>query len=352
MKVIAVVGLSKNCGKTTFLNWSLGTGAWSLELGDGRREFPSPISHLPSPISQLIGVTTTGRDGEDIDLVTHEKKPKVKLPAGVYFTAFENVFNEKAVWIEGICKLPFRVIGKNLWLYNTLGVVETEIVGPSHLKEQELLIDIFEKYGCDTVLIDGSLDRKSICMSERVEEIVLVVGAAAGSIAEIREQTEMVLMYSSCKACLAEMCLLKNITYKVGENPPYPSLKRREIVETDIKSIYGHENSIIDILKQEPEWVYFPGALTEFSWKRLKKYMLDFKGKIIFNHPLNMRIGLKDLKEIIQTNKVYSRMRFNLSCVAVNAYSPYGEHIDADILREEMRKMFTDKEVIDVTEVC
>jgi hypothetical protein len=313
LRVVAVVGLSKNCGKTTFLNWYI-----SREQGS------------------VVGVTTTGRDGEEIDLVTNDKKPKVKLPAGVYFTAFENVYMEKAVWVEGICKLPFRVIGKNLWLYKTLGAIETEIVGPSHLKEQESLIDIFEKYGCDTVLIDGSLDRKSICLSERVDEIVLVIGAAAGWIEEIKEQVSGIRYQVS------------GIRYQeIGG-----MVKYKNVVETNFKSIYGHENSVIDILMQQPEWVYFPGALTEYSWLKLKKYILDFKGKLVFNHPLNVRIGLRDLKEMINKKGLYSRLRFNLSCVAVNSYSPYNEHIDVDLLREEIRKMFIEKEVIDVTEVC
>ena len=344
MRVIAVVGLSKNCGKTTFLNWSLELGAWRRETGDVCSQLQALSSYLPAPSSQLVGVTTTGRDGEDVDLVTNERKPKVKLPAGIYFTAFENVFCEKAVWVEGICKLPFRVIGKSLWLYKTLGVVETEIVGPSHLKEQESLIDIFKKYGCDTVLIDGSLDRKSICLSERVDEIVLVIGAAAGGIEEIKEQVSGIRAQGSGirDQEIGGMVKYENIVYKLGDC----------VVETNIKSIYGHENSVIEILMQQPEWVFFPGALTEYSWKKLKKYVFDFNGKIVFNHPLNVRIGLRDLKELINKKGLYSRLRFNLSCVAVNSYSPYNEHIDADLLREEIRKMFIEKEVIDVTEVC
>ena len=163
MRIVAVVGLSKNAGKTAFLNWYVKQ-------------------------CSAVGVTTTGRDGEAIDLLTHEKKPKVSLPPNVYFTAYEHICDENSAKVETVDKLPFRVIGKNLWLYKSLDYIETEIIGAATLKEQEKLIKTFKDLGCNTVLIDGALDRKSICLSEKVTDVVLVIGAAAGNINEIKEQ--------------------------------------------------------------------------------------------------------------------------------------------------------------------
>jgi len=346
LKVIAVVGLSKNSGKTTFLNWYLSQETLRL---------------LPPKKEAIVGVTTTGRDGEDIDLVTNDIKPKVCLPTNVYFTAFENVFHENSAWVEGVCKLPFRVIGKSLWLFRTLGAIETEIVGPSVLKEQEKLIAIFQEHGCDTVLIDGSLDRKSICLSEKIDEVVLIVGACVGNIEEIRDLVSGIrYQVSGIRDQVSGIgAKYESIAYK---NPPYPPSKRGgkcltlkngagNIVETNIKSIYSNESAIIDILNQNPEWVYFPGAITEYSWKKLKKKFIDFKGNIIIEHPLNIRIEMKELKSFLDEKALYSRIRFTISTIAVNSYSPYNDHIDVSLLRKEIRKVFDNNSVIDVTEV-
>ena len=322
MKIVAVVGLSKNAGKTTFLNWYL------KRCSASGTQYP------------VAGVTTTGRDGEDIDLVTNDKKPSVSLPRDVYFTSFEHVYSENSTSVEGVAKLPFRVIGKSLWLYKTLDCIDTEIVGPATLKEQEELIDVFRDLGCSTVLIDGSLDRRSICLSEKITDVVLVVGAAAGNINEIREQVLGIKYQASVPTTPYQLQL-------GGELIAY--CLNGDIVETDIKTIYGNEDEICRLLKEKADWIYFPGAITGSSWQKLKKGFLAFTGGIVFNHPLNIRVDLKDLSSFIAAKRLYSRMSFPLSMIAVNSYSPYNEHIDAEVLQQEIKKVFTNIKVIDVT---
>ncbi len=65
--ITALIGLSKNAGKTSFLNWL--------------------SAHLE--ITQA-GIITTGRDGEDFDLVSKQKKPKVFIPA-TFFLQLGNI---------------------------------------------------------------------------------------------------------------------------------------------------------------------------------------------------------------------------------------------------------------------
>ena len=313
--VNAIVGLSKNSGKTSFLNWFI-----------KNNEFGS------------VAITTTGRDGEDIDLVTNLQKPKVILPKGVYFTAFDYSFSKNSYSVKGIEKLPYRVIGKNLWLCKSLESIETEVVGPTTLKEQEHLITVLKDYGCETIFIDGSLDRKSICLSEKIANIILVVGAATGNINEIREQSEKIKLYEDFQKVETEK--YEHITYASND----------KIIDTNIKSVYSNETSIIDILKENPEWIYFSGAMTEQSWQKLKNPLLSFSGKVVFSSPLSVRIGNDELKRFIKEKSLYSRTRFPLSAIAVNSFSPYNAHIDADLLRKEIKKIFPNKPVYDVTE--
>ena len=60
-KVLSIVGMAKNAGKTTALNYIL-----EEAMDEG----------------MLLGVTSTGRDGESSDLVTGTEKPRVFLDAG------------------------------------------------------------------------------------------------------------------------------------------------------------------------------------------------------------------------------------------------------------------------------
>ncbi len=60
-RTISVVGLAKNCGKTTALN----------HLVAGYRA--AAVS---------VGATSAGRDGEAVDAITRKAKPSIELPPG------------------------------------------------------------------------------------------------------------------------------------------------------------------------------------------------------------------------------------------------------------------------------
>ena len=313
--VIAIIGLSKNAGKTTFLNWYINNSAF-----------------------KNFGVTSTGRDGEDIDLLTAKKKPKVFLPPDTLFTSFDYVSERNPSGLKVIAKLPFRVIGKNIWLYKALESIETEIVGPSTLNEQIELIKLFKINKCECVLIDGSIDRKSICLSDKIDEIALVIGAATGNINEITSQAEKIKLLSAIE-------IIKIKDYE------HITCKTNKIVKTDIKTIYSNESFINDILVKQPEWLYLPGMITENSWQKLKKSFFSYKGNIILNHPINLNISLKELRLFMKEKGVSSRLNFPLKTVAINSYSPNDEHIDAGELRGKIVSIFNNIDVIDVKEI-
>ena len=311
-KVLTIVGLSKNSGKTSFLNWL-----------------------IKKQQNKKIAITTTGRDGEDIDLVTGEQKPKVQIPKNAIFTTFDNILNTQSSQLKGLKKLPFRVIGNSLWLCEALEDIETEIIGPVLRKEQEALISIFGEYNPNMILIDGSLDRKSICLSEKITDIILVLGASAGNINEIKKQVERIKFFTSMPTL--QINDYDTITY--------------DNIKTEFKSIYSKESFISDILAQKPNWIYFPGAITDTSWNKLKNSFKSKSTKIIFNHPINVNINKDELKRFLQENTIYSRLNFPIRQIAVNSYSPYNEHIDIDLLKKEIKDIFTDKEVIDITQL-
>ena len=311
IKNIAIVGLSKNSGKTSFLNW-----------------------FLKKQNNKRVAVTTTGRDGEDIDTITGEEKPKVRLPKNTIFTTFGSVLSKQDSQLNVIKKLPYRVIGNYLWLCETLNDIETEIVGPVTRKEQEGLISIFQEYNANLVLIDGSLDRKSICLSEIITEIILVIGAATGNIEEIKKQAERIKLYTSIPTLQIED--YSSITY--------------DNIKTDIKSIYSNEAMINDILAQSPDWIYFPGVITDHSYSKLKDQFQYPRTKIIFNHPINVNIYLDEIKKLLPKNILYTRLSFPITLVAVNSYSPYNEHLDMELLKKEIKKILCETCVIDITE--
>ena len=59
VKTLSIVGMCKNAGKTTMLNWM-----------------------LANTNGQTLGLTSIGRDGESTDVVTGTEKPGIYVPEG------------------------------------------------------------------------------------------------------------------------------------------------------------------------------------------------------------------------------------------------------------------------------
>jgi len=160
--IYSIAGICKNCGKTSLLNNLLTTHS-----------------------SQKFGVLTTGRDGEEIDVIFGNAKPAVKLPGNTLFTSSSATMNKLGSAVEIIAKLPYSAGNKQLWLLKTIRNIETEIVGPGSAETQIQIAEVMLKEGAEIVLIDGSLDRKSIAMSPKVKGVFIVTGSSFGSLDKI-----------------------------------------------------------------------------------------------------------------------------------------------------------------------
>lgn len=316
-RVLAIVGTSKNAGKTSFLNW------------------------LVKNLSSLkIAVTTTGRDGEDNDLVTGAKKPKLILNKDTCFTSFDYVANQQKHQLRILEKTDYRTIGKRLFIYKALENIETEVVGPSNISEQSKLVDYFLTQDSDLIIVDGSLDRKSICLSEYITDIILVIGASYGSLEEITQQARLLRMFTQFP--VYDVKKYSSITYKSCS---------ANITETEISSIYSNESFLINLLKEKLEWIYIPGAITDVSWEKIKNPVNAFSGKLLIENPVNLLIKSSHIDSLLKTDRIYSRKSFSFKAVIVNSFCPSNNHIDSERLLNSVREIFPDIPVTDISSI-
>ena len=139
-RVVVLLGLCKNAGKTTALHRLI-------------RE------HAAAGIP--IGLTSVGRDGERRDLVTGTDKPPVFLYDGML-----------AATAEGL--LPFCDVSREILeltgIHTSLGRVAlfrarsdgfVQLAGPSIVEQLTPLRETFAAHGAERVLIDGALGRRS-----------------------------------------------------------------------------------------------------------------------------------------------------------------------------------------------
>ncbi len=314
-KITAVVGLSKNAGKTTFLNWLVGN-------------FPK----------QKLGIITTGRDGENIDLVGGHSKPKVMVPTDCFFSTFANVISANSAKLEVIAKLPYFAGGQRLWLVKALESLNTEIVGPATAKEQLELAEFILENGAKHIFIDGSLDRKSVALSPKIGSLVVVASPVFGKLSDLRKELGRLVLLSN----------LKQADYNISDDTKICYRTQNNTIVSNLSSILNNEKELLKLSNiSEAEWIYFPKAFTSRSYATLKNLISNCN--LVFKHPLHLQLDFAQLENIFARTTVLNKI--TIDGIALNSYAVNGNHLDSDILRAEVRKDFKDIAVVDVSEI-
>ncbi len=160
---VAVVGLAKNCGKTTALNLLL------TEYALGGYE---------------LAVTSAGLDGEAQDTLTLKPKPAVHLPSGTLAATAEETLSR---W-----DAPRKILGRleipgamgEVVLVRTTGAGTVELAGPATVATVMAALEELRRLGAKRILIDGAFDRIAVGHPGLADAVVLAAGAVLAASAE------------------------------------------------------------------------------------------------------------------------------------------------------------------------
>lgn len=153
---LAIVGLAKNVGKTTTLGALLDAAA--------RR-------------GVRVGLTSIGRDGEALDLVTGETKPRIRLAAGSLAATSADCLKKD---------LPVRELERTGWrgpmgevvIVRLEDTADVEVAGPSTRDGLKAVTARLASLGAQLVLVDGAFDRRVSACPLVTDATVLAAGMA------------------------------------------------------------------------------------------------------------------------------------------------------------------------------
>ena len=140
-KTISIVGMAKNAGKTTALNYLIEE---AIDKG------------------VVLGITSTGRDGETQDLVTGTEKPRVYMEEGMIAAVPALLYELADAGLEVIRKTKYSTAIGELLICKVREAGYVQIAGPVINAEQKLLCEDMLNLGCQLIIIDGAIDRKTI----------------------------------------------------------------------------------------------------------------------------------------------------------------------------------------------
>ncbi|HPF09538.1 MAG TPA: hypothetical protein PL020_07385 [Candidatus Cloacimonadota bacterium] len=322
IKTIALVGISKNSGKTTLLNGIL--------------------KHAPQI---KWAVMSTGLDGETSDRLYKTPKPRVFMPQGALYCADSSSLDHLGSRVRILSSELYS--GRKLWILQAEEDLETEITGPSNVSDQICMAKELLALGATKVLIDGSLDRKSIAFEDSVHAIILCVGASFGTKEEVSHE-------------LKRMNLMINIPQSYFTPYRYKKLRESGSIawcrnqtwqRSEITSLIGHEKQFRDLMALDPEAVYIPTAYTSLLHARLFPFLKGKERNLIFRHPQCISLSYRELIEFRRDCRVSCLIPFRVKLYALNPWSVARSPEDATEFRYYIRKMHIEKTFIDIMEL-
>lgn len=320
--IVSIVGLSKNSGKTSVLNY---------------------ILYKLSENGLTAGVMTTGRDGERIDIVFETDKPEVNLPPGSVFSTFNAEASLQSPFVEVLESTDLQTSFGNVVVLKNREPISTQIIGPPSVSAQTVLIEKFKNYGVDIILIDGSLDRRSILLSGMCKGIIYVAGTSFNN-DPLKIVRELVKEYKKHHIKLFN----KDLDYDPHSYNAMVYLNNGQFAAFD--SLIGNEKRFLKFKPEEIKRLHINTSFTEKSLERIKSFLLKFKGELVFESSFNIFLSFSNLDWLVNNINISVLNKPSIIGIGVNSFSDKGNHVDCEDLRTSVRNSFEMLPVFDVME--
>jgi hypothetical protein len=328
-RTISIVGMAKNSGKTTTLNYFI-----EEAMDEGL----------------VIGVTSTGRDGEATDLVTQTEKPKVYLYTGTFVSLPTKLYEMAEAGLEILEMTNYRTPLGPLLLCRVVESGNVQIAGPVNTKQHKELCEKMMNLGAQLILIDGAIDRKSIAAPETSDGVILATGAVLSrSLKKVVEETAHIVgLYGIPE--LNEKTIIDLLKASSPNKIILIDEEEAELVPRalDLKTGLTASRILDDEITEKTRFVYLPGALTTGVIEDI--YTEKFK-RVVFL--------LKDPTKIFIQSQHWQQLRkkgfqvkvlenINVLAVTVNPTAPSGYAFGHEEFSSAMKGALPDLPIIDV----
>ena len=310
-KSVSIVGMAKNTGKTTCLNFVI------------KRLKQEKIN---------FAVTSIGVDGEERDILYQTPKPRIELSENMIFVTSENDFANIQFPAEILSISEHSTPLGKLVTAKAKGNGIAVLSGPSDSICLQKIISEMQKYNVQLTLVDGALSRMSLASPAVTDAMILCTGAACSAqLQELINKTKY-----RCKLIDLEQVdnNLQKLLIPIEEgvwiwNDEHDT--RQKIGD----SLFTFEKERIK-LPENLRNIYISGAVTNNflklisskKHKNIKLIVRDFTK--LFIEPITYNKLLK------QGGRINVLQKPKLLAVCTNPISPEGTRLNPIILREQM----------------
>ncbi|MGF6376070.1 hypothetical protein M2140_001140 [Clostridiales Family XIII bacterium PM5-7] len=325
-RTLSIVGMAKNAGKTTALNYL-------IEEADDE--------------GIKLGITSTGRDGETQDLVTGTEKPRVFLYEDTIVSVPTQLYDLAEAGLEIVKKSDYRTSIGDILLCRVADSGYVQIAGPVATAHTKKMCQEMFDMGCELILIDGAIDRKSIASPETSDAIILSTGAVLSrNMKKVIEDTaHIVELYSIPQ--LEDGQVRNQITENLDKDKIL-IIKNGQVKVLDLVTGLGASRYIDEAIDDETDYVYIPGAFTNSVIADIHPSKLK-QVNFVIKDPTKVFINQMDWGKLRKRKfKVNVLQNIEVAAITVNPIAPSGYSFDHQVLRDAMQEALPDIPVIDV----
>ena len=295
---VSIIGMVKNAGKTTVLNYLM------EEL---RKE------------GVRLALTSIGRDGESIDVVTNTEKPLIYVPMGTLIATARDLLKHCDISKEVLETTGINTPLGEVIITRALSDGFVQLGGASTNNGILLLREIFRANGAEKILVDGAVSRRALSSPAVTNAAILCTGASLNADIE--------------KVVTETAFIVKTFTLeKANENlieaaAKIPQTLRLALVDDD----YGF--TPFDFTGKIPPFKYIltRGAVSDSHISKLFASNINLKNaEIIIEDSTKLFIKPETFYRLLRKEcRLTVLNQINLVALTINPYSVYSGSFDS-----------------------
>ncbi|MCB2294785.1 hypothetical protein LGK95_14895 [Clostridium algoriphilum] len=315
---ISIIGMSKNVGKTTTLNHIL-------------RQARGKI---------ILGLTSIGRDGEQMDVVTDTEKPKIYIEKGTIIATAKQCLLNSDITREILKTTGFNTPMGEIIICRAISDGYVELGGPSQNSYMTLICNELKRFGSNLVIVDGAISRKTFASPSITKATILSTGAAMSkSMVKVVDETSHIVELLSLKN-EEDLSILKlaSDVFKIGKIGII--CIDNSIKMLDVVTALGSAKVIVDVIDKNTSYVVIKGVVTDKLLEDIMTSTNKYKGVIFL---------VEDGTKLFLSRETFYKFKnrggiiktinpINIVCVTANPRSPYGYEFDKNRFSHELRK--------------
>ena len=302
--LLSIIGMDKNVGKTTVLNYIINN------LGKDK---------LP------LGLTSIGRDGEDVDLVTNTPKPRIYVPCGSLIATARQCLSYGDITREILLTTGIHTSMGEIIILRALSDGYVDLGGPSLNSQMNEICLRLKALGSSLTIVDGALSRKTFASPTITEATILSTGASLDkNMNKVVDKTifwaELLSLQRIEDENIVNLCKSFDSSYRVTL-----VYKNKEFKHLGVSTSLNASKEIIDNFDSSISYIYIKGVVSDMLLNDLIKECNVKNLTIIADDGTKLFIKRETLNKLILKGGALRVLEpITLLCITCNPKSPYG----------------------------